>query len=313
MFLAPSDSTRAAEVERRWRLSLAGGGIQAQDEIGSDAANVLSVVNADGEIVYRYEDPRPDSSVTGNLEIRPGTIGTLAVQYALSRLFLVEASGGYQHSTVGDVEVQHVQAGAFRFPAGDLSRIPLELTALVRLRPEARLSPYFGGGFGYAIVGFEPSDALDQISLALDRSRARQSMLLPNNAGIIVPASPPPREMTGASVEADDAWEWHVTGGAELGFGEHWAAFFDLRYTVASRSFRLRFDDQDALGISVPQGRTPVGSDLAEAVYGPLYLSPGGLLDVNGDGTVDPGLYWVTGGQLRYDALAAQLGVRYTF
>lgn len=313
MFLALAQAAGADEVERRLRLSLAVGGIQAQDEIGSDAANVLSVINAEGEIAYQYEDPRPDSTVTGNLEIQPGTVATLAVQYALSRRFLIEGSGGYQHSTVGDVEVQHIQAGAFRFPAGDLTRIPLELTGLVRLRPQARLNPYFGGGFGYAIVGFEPSDALDQLSLALDRSRARQSELLPNNAGIIVPASPPAREMTGASVEAEDVWEWHVAGGAELAFGPRWAAFFDLRYTAASRSFRLQFDEQDRLGVSVPQGRTPVGSDLAEAVYGPLYLSPGGLVDLDGDGAVDPGLYWVTGGELRYDALAAQLGVRYTF
>jgi opacity protein-like surface antigen len=211
--------------------------------------------------------------------------------------------------------VHHLGTGVHRFSAGEITRVPLQLTALARFRPQARFNPYVGGGFGYAVVGFEPSDELDQLSVALDSSFGVPGRLFTDNRGSVIITDPAQqrRQLGGATVEAEDAWEWHVVGGAEIGFGKRWAMFFDLRYTDATQSFRLQFDGQDELGHSVPQGRTTFGSDLANAAYGPLYLFPGGLLDVDGDGDIDSGLYYATGGELRYDGLAAQLGVRYTF
>ena len=44
-------------------------------------------------------------SAFGALDVRAGTLGTLAVQYALTKTFLVEATVGYQKSDVGDIEI----------------------------------------------------------------------------------------------------------------------------------------------------------------------------------------------------------------
>ena len=52
----------AEDVHKRFRLSLAIGGYQAQDEINSDSANVLTILNDEGEITARVIDPRNDAS-----------------------------------------------------------------------------------------------------------------------------------------------------------------------------------------------------------------------------------------------------------
>ena len=44
-----------------------------------------------------------------------------------------------------------------------------------------------------------------------------------------------------------------------------------------------------------------------------MWVFPGGALDLYGDDELDEGLYYVTGGELRYDGIGAVIGVRYTF
>lgn len=98
-----------------------------------------------------------------------------------------------------------------------------------------------------------------------------------------------------------------------MSFARRWSVLFELRYSKASETFHLQFDGKDQLGVSVPQGQTQDGSDLDETIYGPVYVFPGGVLDLDDDGELDYGPYYVTGGELRYDGIAAVVGVRYTF
>jgi len=303
----------AEDVHKRFRLSLALGGYQAQDEIGNDSANVLTVLNDEGEISFRYIDPRDDAGVSGNFEIQPGSITTLAWQYAFTRFVLLEGSVGYNSNEVGDVEVNALGDEALRFSAGKLTRLPVQLTGLWRFRPDKKFNPYVGGGIGYSFVGFDSTDELIELSENMEMSSAKQARLVPDNRGFIIYADPPAAPLRGATVQAPDSWEWHVVGGAELSFARRWSVLFELRYSRASEAFHLQFNGEDALGVSVPQGQAQEGSDLAEEVYGPLMVFPGGLLDLDDDGEVDPALYYVTGGELRYDGIAAVIGVRYTF
>ena len=305
----------AEDVHKRFRLSLALGGYQSQDEVNSDSANALTVLNDEGEILGRYFDPRDDAGVSGNFEIQPGAIATLAWQYGFTRFFLLEGSVGYNGNDVGEIEVNEVRYGAERFSAGRLTRLPVQLTGLWRFRPDKNFRPYVGAGIGYSFVEFDASDELIEFSETLEASSARQAEVRRTDLGGLItwnnndPAIP----LNGATVQAPDAWEWHITGGVELSFARRWSVLFELRYSKASDAFRLQFDGKDQLGISVPQGQTQDGSDLDESTYGPLWVFPGGLLDLDGNGTLDPGLYYVTGGELRYDGIAAVIGVRYTF
>ena len=305
----------AEDVKNRFRLSLALGGYQSQDEVNSDSANALTVLDDEGEILGRYSDPRNDAGVAGNFEIQPGSIATLAWQYGFTRFFLLEGSVGYNANDVGEIEVSEFRSEAVRFSAGKLTRLPVQLTGLWRFRPDKVFSPYVGAGIGYSFVEFDSSEELIQLSENLEASSARQARIVRSDLGGIITwnNNVPAIQLRGATVQAPDAWEWHITGGAELSFARRWSVLFELRYSKASETFHLQFDGKDQLGISVPQGQTQEGSDLDEATYGPMWIFPGGALDLDGDGTLDPSLYYVTGGELRYDGIAAVVGVRYTF
>lgn len=305
----------AEDVHKRFRLSLAVGGYQAQDEVNSDSANVLTILNDEGEIIARFIDVRDDAGVGGNFEIQPGSIATLAWQYGFTRFFLLEGSVGYNANDVGEVEINEIDSGATRFSAGSLTRLPVQLTGLWRFRPDRNFRPYVGGGIGYSFVEFDSSDGLIELSENLEASSWKQAKAgrTDAGAGILVNGNEPAIPMTGATVQAPDAWEWHVTGGVELSFARRWSVLAELRYSEASESFRLQFDGRDQIGISVPQGQAQDGTDLADGTYGPAWIFPGGLLDLDDDGDLDPGFYYVTGGELRYDGIAAVVGVRYTF
>ena len=305
----------AEEVEKRFRFGLSVGGFNTRDEVRSSSANTLFVIDEDGEIAARLLDPRDDAAANANFEIQSGTIGTLSLQYAVTRTVVLEGSVGYNENDVGEIEIQELGAGIFRMPAGELTRVPVQFTTLLRFRPHARFNPYFGGGFGYEFIGFEPSAELDQLSLNLDAATGRQGIVIADSrgSGVFIFVRNEPIQLEGATVDANDAWEWHIAGGAEYSVGARWSLIFDLRYTSSSGSFRLQFNGEDELGIGVPQGRADVGSDLATGDYGPMVLFPGGLLDLDGDGEVDSGFYYARGGELNYDGISAQIGVRYTF
>jgi len=55
--------------------------------------------------------------------------------------------------------------------------IPLRLSGIVRFRPRAKFNPYVGAGIGYSIVGFDPSDEFNQLSLAIDSSQGGQGQV----------------------------------------------------------------------------------------------------------------------------------------
>lgn len=313
--LAVCGSAAAEEVAKRLRLSLSVGAFESGDEISSQSANVLSVLNEEGELQFRFEDPRSDATVSSDLKIQSGPIATLALQYAVNRIFVLEGSAGYNRNDVGEIEVHPIRSDVVRFSAGELTRVPIQLTFLARFRPDKRFNPYVGGGFGYTLIGFDPSDELDQFSLNMDGSFYKQARLLPDDRGSVIQIDPSQelQPMGPVTIEADDAWEWHVAGGVEFGLGSRWALFLDLRYSESSRDFRIQYSGQDNIGVGVPQGKTEIGSEIATTTYGPWLVFPGGLLDLDGDGFVDSALYYAQGGTLKYDGLATQFGVRFTF
>ena len=152
LFLLVSNAfiVRAEDVEKKFRVSFAVGSYDTQDNVSSDAANVATIVTPTGGVNAQYEDPRLDTASTGSLTIKPTIRYTFAVQYAFTKSFILEASGGYQKGDVGQIEVQGQLKGdlfdsqreAFNFrslrqPGGDMTQVPLQLTALYRWRPRA--------------------------------------------------------------------------------------------------------------------------------------------------------------------------------
>lgn len=349
----------AEDVEKKFRIGLSFGGYNNTDDILSDAANELFLVNEDQITTKVFIDPRDDSTVFGNLDIMSGGIVTLSAQYALTSIFLVEASVGYGKHDVGDVDVQaqfslvdvpdmeRFSFAAFRIPVGQIERIPLQLTALARFRPRASFNPYVGGGIGYSIIGFEPADEFNQLSINMDASLGGQSRLTEATWGgsiLVVPSSSAIGPLTGATVDATDTFEWHLAGGAELSFKRKWAAYVDVRWSFGSRALHIGFDGGDYLGVPVPQLVDYDTSPAANTIYGPVYIPSGGLVDGGSlqvrpaeneppdtdcsetpaacedyfdltlpDGVPDTGFYYVQGGAVDYGGVSLQFGVRYTF
>ena len=356
LLLAFAAPAAAEDVEKKWRFGFSAGSLNAQDSVRSDAANILNLVGPDLAIEFRFIDPRNDSAALGALEIQPGAEFNFSAQYAVTKIFVVEGSVGYQRTDVGDTEVQAQFVGvpidedlnfnfaAFRIPVGELERVPIQITALARLRPRARLNPYFGIGIGYSIIGFEPSAEFDELSQNMDNSRGLQAFLTDSLFGapqLITPPSAAVLELTGANVDARDTFEWHTVLGTELSFGPKWAVFVDLRYLLSSRTLRVGFNGGGDVGVGVPLLTDFVLSEAGGQSYGAVNIMEGGLVDggrliplvssppttdcsieVNIplctfvpelDGELDPGLYYVQGGKMKYDAFGARIGVRFTF
>lgn len=289
-----SSAALAEDVEKKFRIGFGVGGYNTTDDISSDAANVLQLVD-DNQVFSRvFIDPRDDSAVFGNLGINSGTVATLSAQYALTKIFLIEASVGYGKYDVGDAEIQ-AQYGLidipdmeefnfewYRIPVGQMERVPLQFTALARFRPRASFNPYVGAGVGYSFIGFEPSDEFNQLSLNLDSSLGGQSRLTEatwGGASLSAPSANAIGPLTGATVDARDTFEWHLAGGAELSFKRRWSVYVDLRWVFGSRSMEIGFNGSDYLGIAVPQLTDFESSPVATAIFGAIQVTTGGLID----------------------------------
>jgi outer membrane protein W len=347
----------AGDTEKKFRLGLAIGGLNAQDEILSEAGHVHTFVDEDELRVGRYFDPRNENAVFGRLEIQPGYIATLSGQYGFNRWFILEGSVGYQLTDVGDVEVQaqtpvappeNTQLERYNFlirriTAGELTRIPIQLTAIAHFRPHANFDPYAGIGIGYTVIGFEPYDEFNQLSINMDSSRGAQQRLTfieyGSESGIADWGDN--EDLIGAHVDARDTFEWHLAGGAEYSFKRKWSAFVELRYSFASRELSIGFNGSDSLGISVPQYVEYYTPEAGELIYGPVEVTNGGLIDwgqfipeegappetdcsdpnqrencrydPTPDGELEIGYYYVQGGSVKYDAVSLQFGFRYAF
>lgn len=284
-----STLTVAGEIEKKWRVGGQFGYYSTADEVVSDAANQMAVLEEDDTLYLFILDPRNDSAALGNLEIKPAPRVMATAQYALTKTVLVELAAGYQKGEVGDVEVQAQFAGVVipvgqdyvfavnRVGAGDVEQVPLQVSILGRFRPRARFNPYVGAGIGYTFVGYQPSNELDQLSLKLDRSIGRFANLQQFGGFDI---SGPAENLEGIEVLAPDYLEWHGVAGAEYGFGERWALYADVRYTWATRNLQIRIGDQDQLGSSVPNLTVDRDDPRANyGLYGGYFLAEGGLFD----------------------------------
>ena len=263
LLLASWGFARAEDVEKRLRVSFAVGGVNTQDDVPSDAANVLTVVFPDGSIFDQFEDPRVDTASLGTLSIKPAIRYSFGAQYAFTKTFLLEGSVGYQKGDLGEIEVQGQFANdiwdtgrepynfrSVRQHGGEITEVPVQLTAMLRFRPKATFNPFIGIGAGYTFVGFTPSRELNELSLSMDNSIGQFTGASPGGFG----TGQPFVDLQGASVDAPDTFEWHASGGGEWTFRKSWSIFLDLRYTFASKRFRLGFNGSDSLGISMPNG-----------------------------------------------------------
>ena len=340
-------SAHAEEIEKKFRIGIGLEGYNTLDQEHSASANVRGVFDTDGEPLTAIFDPRNDSGAISDFGIEPQMGIVFNATYAFSRMWYLEGSVGYRRGDVGNVEVQ---TEFFRKPippeqpfgftitniqAGTLTEIPIQLTAGVRFRPRAAVNPYLGAGFGYLFTSYETSSDINTLSRRLDDSIGGFRRL---SGGIFDPATSY-EDLSGITVDAPNAPEWHLNGGVEFSFAKKWVVFVDARYTVYSGQLKMTINGSNELGISVPSDTVNVDDPGAFGPFGTVEIPTGGLLDGGSleplptappgtdcaispsecqltgphDGIPDAGLYYIHAGDVRYDGVSLQIGVRFTF
>jgi hypothetical protein len=287
--------------------------------------------------------------------LKPAASGTIFAQYALTKVLIVEASIGYAKQDMGEAELQ-VQFDAttvpeyqpflfsvFRFPVGEVERIPIQFTALARLRPRSSFNPYVGVGVGYTFNGFSVAPEFDALSVRLDGSfgaLARVTAATQGNPTFVSPGQSAVRDLQGATVRVEDTFELHTAYGFEYAFKRKWAMIMDARWTLSSKTVRVGFDGGLNLGVPVPELVDYIDSEAATSAYGGIRIFDGGLVDGGAlvpnegespthdcvadssrcffdstarDGIPDPGIYYIQGGEFDYGGVSVQIGMRYTF
>ena len=311
LVVAGVSSVHAEDVEKKWRLGFSLGMSDSQGEIRSDAANILTVTDARDIQVRFFEDPRNDDAQALKLQIDSAPRVTLSAQYAVTKIFIVEMSAGYQRGDVGNIELQAEFAldprevdQRFKFrctgcganqlapplpaiPAGEIEMVPLAVTAMARFRPRASFNPYIGAGIGYIITGFEPSSQLDELSRNMDSSIGRFTRLqtFPNRFDPVGTEG----DLGPATVNVPDTFEWHLRGGIEYTFKRKWATYLDINWAFTSQRMTLTFDPPtESVGISVPNERVLLTEPEASATYGTIEILEGGIVDGGSLQPIDP-------------------------
>jgi opacity protein-like surface antigen len=311
LLVAGGSSVHAEDVEKKWRLGFNLGMSDSQGEIRSDAANILTVTDERDIQVRFFEDPRNDDAQGLKLQIDSAPRVTLSAQYAITKIFIVEMSAGYQRGDVGNIELQAEFAldprevdQRFKFrcagcsanelapplpaiSAGEIEMVPLMVTALARFRPRASFNPYIGAGIGYIITGFEPSSELDSLSKNMDSSIGRFTQLqtFPNRFNPVGTEG----DLGPVNVEVPDTFEWHLMGGVEYTFKRKWATYLDINWAFTSQAMTLTFDPPSpSVGISVPNKRVFVTDPEATATYGAIEILEGGIVDGGSLQPIDP-------------------------
>jgi len=343
----------AEDIEGRWRIGLGIGAIDTRDEVNSNSANVLILTDRDDVPSTFWIDPRNDRAVFNSLSIQPSPLATFNAQYGVNKIFIVELSAGYSEGDVGEIEVQAKfpreplrdpndpfrNFRIFEVNAGTITQIPIRATMFARFRPKANFNPYIGLGIGYIFVGFEPSAAFDDLSRNMDRSVGGFASLpsgFPNDFNSPTSIG----DLEGAKVDAQDVWEWHVTGGIEFTIKRKWSTFLELGWSQASRSMAIGFNGATSLGVSVIPEREFEDIYTGPRTFGAVRIVSGGLVDGGSlvpvdpndpadvcvanpnacvfdpnakDGIPDEGDYYAQGGEFRYDHFFFQVGFRYAF
>jgi hypothetical protein len=176
---------------------------------------------------------------------------------------------------------------------------------------------------------------LNDLSLSLDQAVGGFSSL----GGQTLNPATSFSNLSGITVDAPDAPEWHFGGGLEYTFASKWVVFLDARYTVYSGKFHLTVNGGDELGISVPSDQRFKDDPDALGPFGAMEIPPGnGLIDGGSmvpqagfpganctanpgqceftgpkDGVKDPGKYYIHAGGVRYDNTSLQIGFKFTF
>ena len=155
VLVASTTTSRAEEVEKKFRLAFSLGGYDTSDQVHSASANRRTLFEPNGEIDDQIYDPRNDSAALSDFGIEPAArrraLGVVRVQPPVVRRRLGRLSARDRRKRRGPGSVpgradpptvQDFKFTVFNLDGGTLTQIPLQVTAGIRFRPKAAFNPY---------------------------------------------------------------------------------------------------------------------------------------------------------------------------
>jgi opacity protein-like surface antigen len=277
-----------------------------------------------------FVDPRPDDNVLNEPTIEDDFKFDFSASYGLTRWLALEVWASYMQAPVGNIELfyddftntpgdgtqaQAPQGGTLNecgptgaglcwnysdspaqirtnsfVPVGEITQIPIHLSALFRFRPESPLDPYLGAGIGYVFVDIESSPEFREVSRTI---AARDlTRVCGGEVSYCGGTSPPGVEVPNAAlatlydpealtVEVEDAFEWHLVGGVDYYLNERFSIYFDARYSWANGQVDIKSSDFHQVQVTArDEGRLfPATQSIWDEVVGvnpgdPLYGLP---------------------------------------
>lgn len=331
---------RAEDTKGKWQFGFGLSYMATTDYIrsNSDIAIATSVAGQQAGLPsVTSVDERPDENMLNEPTVQDDFRLDFNASYGLTRWLAIELAAGYMKSDVGNIEfffrdVTINYGGVFpasgtpacgpnrnapcsRYnintpsspptnsfvPVGTLTEVPLQLSALVRFRPESPLDPYVGLGIGYLFTDLEHGGEFERKGQLIS-----DLIVATEIAGEYTdnrfPTRQPAPGTNGFSVgpmqaEVSSDFSWHAVGGIDYYVNDHFSVYVDARYTWTDAAVSITTDGahQVLLATYAPGKLQTVRVDTPNewedtGIFG---YSPGDHLvateDSNGNGTMDLG------------------------
>lgn len=293
-----------------------------------------------------FVDPRPDQNMLNEPSARDNFKWDFSASYGLTRWLALEVAAGYMKTAVGNIEYYLTDrskfigngtpvAGTtsqvcgptgngqcFSFPGaagagsstnsnifvsvGDFTEIPVQLSALVRFRPESPLDPYLGLGVGYIFTDIETGQEFNERSSTISSLNVTSAFGGEVDTGQTTKvAAPPGFNPAPLQAEVSDGFEYHAVGGIDYFFNEHMSMYVDARYVWSETAIDITTDGEHQVrlsaffpgrlqslqvgGLSAPNYWEDVGFTGCQHGGGATCANDGLLAteDRNGNGTLD--------------------------
>ncbi len=276
----------AEDTKGKWQFGFGLSYLSTRDYIRSNAdiAFAAGLPDETGLPGVGFVDKRPDVNILNQPSVRDNFKLDLNMSYGLTRWLAIEASVGHMRSPVGNIEFyvednnipplslpdleplstcgpsQNAQCYKYVtqdkvtsknnifLPVGQITETPVQLSALVRFRPESPFDPYIGLGTGYIFANLKHSGEFE------DRSAEIQSLKVGVAfEGELVTGQPPtgtknaifPGFTPGPiTATVTNAWEYHAIGGVDYFINEHLSFYVDARYVWTGGKVDIRTDGE---------------------------------------------------------------------
>jgi outer membrane protein W len=260
---------QAENVKGRWHL---GGGLSftsTTDDIRSNAAVIVfgnpgaDGIPDSGDEAILFEDRRPDDLLSRETTIEEGLQLDFNASYGVTDWLSLQLDVGWYAGDVVQLDTyvttsypQDINGDGFINTAevndtfqqsqpidgGELTQIPVTLSAVFRFRRDSPLNPYVGAGLGYIFTDISTSSDLRARDELLADANLR-FFLGPDETGPVLENFP---EWDGLTLDIDDTYEFHLMAGAEYFFNSHLSMYFNARYNFVNDDLVVNVSGYDS-------------------------------------------------------------------